>query len=92
MPKKKKVAPTSSRSVRTDVPASELKKGLHEYLERVSRVGEEVVITRYGKPIARLAPVETAHARPALFGYLAGSVRVLGDITVGVDEVWEADA
>ena len=49
---------------RAEVPASDVKKGWHEYLDRVSRGGEEIVITRHGKAVARLAPVEPAADAP----------------------------
>jgi prevent-host-death family protein len=75
------------------VPASELKNSLHEILERVRRTREEVVITRYGKPIARLAPVGPAPEAPrqGFVGSMAGTVTTLGDIIEPIDVMWEAD-
>ena len=80
---------------RAEVAASEVKNGWHEYLDRVSRGGEEIVITRYGKPIARLAPVEPAEPaapRKPLFGSMAGTVTIHGDIIEPIDVEWEACA
>lgn len=39
-----------------DVPVRDLKARLSEYLRRVRR-GEEIVITRRGKPVGRIVPV-----------------------------------
>ncbi|MGH7625086.1 MAG: type II toxin-antitoxin system Phd/YefM family antitoxin [Gemmatimonadaceae bacterium] len=72
--------------------ASVIKNAFHEYLERVSRTREEIVITRYGRPIARLAPVESTPAEPRLVGCMAGTVSVLGDLIAPIDVQWEADA
>lgn len=63
----------------------------HEHLERVSRARQEVVVTRYGRPIARLTPCEEPEARSGIFGSLAGSVTVHADLTAPLDEAWHAD-
>jgi prevent-host-death family protein len=74
-----------------EVPASEVKNAWHEYLDRVSTTREEVVITRYGKPIARLAPVEPpAEERRSIFGWMAGTVTIHGDIIEPLDVEWDA--
>ena len=53
------------------------KTHLSRLLDRAAR-GEEVVITRNGKPVARLAPVEQRRA-PRKLGALRGKVRVAAD-------------
>jgi antitoxin (DNA-binding transcriptional repressor) of toxin-antitoxin stability system len=55
---------------------------------------EEIVITRYGKPVARLAPVEPAADAPrrGIVGCMAGTVTILGDIVEPIDVEWEACA
>jgi prevent-host-death family protein len=75
-----------------EVAASDVKNGWHEYLDRVSRGGEEIVITRYGKPIARLAPMEPAPTERPFFGSMAGTVTIHGDLVEPIDVVWEANA
>jgi prevent-host-death family protein len=75
-----------------EVSASDLKNSWHEFLERVSQARQEVVITRYGRPIARLSPYDGPGEGGGIFGSLAGSVTVHGDIIVPVGEVWDADA
>lgn len=73
------------------VSASDLKNAWHEYLDRVAQGREEVVVTRYGRPVARLTPYEKPAASPGIFGCLAGSVTVHGDIIAPSGESWEAD-
>lgn len=82
----------AARAAPVEVSASEMKNGWHEYLERVSRSGEEIVITRYGKPVARLAPIEPAEGRGSIVGCMAGTVTIHGDIIEPIDVEWEADA
>jgi len=73
------------------VSASDLKNAWHEYLDRVARGREEVVVTRYGQPVARLLPYEGPSASPGIFGCLAGSVTVHGDIIRPTGVSWDAD-
>jgi prevent-host-death family protein len=76
-----------------EVSASELKNAWHEYLDRVSRGRQEVVVTRYGKPVAKLVPIEADEGgQPrSLFGMLRGSAVVHGDILSPIDEIWDAE-
>jgi prevent-host-death family protein len=74
-----------------EVSASDLKNGWHEFLEKVFQGRQEVVVTRYGHPIALLSPYEAPGDSGGIFGCLAGSVTIHGDIVAPVDEVWDAD-
>lgn len=74
------------------VSASDLKNGWHGYLDRVAQAREQIVVTRYGKPIAKLAPVDEEAEAEGIFGHLSGTVTVRGDIVAPTGEVWEADA
>jgi prevent-host-death family protein len=75
-----------------EVSASDLKNSWHEFLEQVSRGRQEVVITRYGRPVAKLSPYDTPGGGGGIFGFLAGSVTVHGDIIAPVGQAWDADA
>lgn len=67
------------------VPATEFKQKCLALLERVGPEG--IVITKHGKPVARLMPVESESSE--LIGSLAGKIRTRGDIlTTGVR--WDA--
>lgn len=67
------------------VPATEFKQKCLALLERVGPEG--IVITKHGKPVARLVPVESESSE--LIGSLAGKIRPRGDIlTTGVR--WDA--
>ena len=74
----------------TRVNISELRSQLPRYLDRVE-AGEEVLITRHGRIVARLLAVgdPRAEAKAAL-ARLRAQARV-GDVISPVDEPWEAE-
>ena len=70
------------------IAANKFKARCLGLLEQVRRQRKEITITKRGKPIARLVPVD---AEPqVIFGRLKGSGRVVGDI-LSAGEVWDAD-
>ncbi len=74
-----------------EVSASELKNAWHEYLDRVGQGRQEVVVTRYGRRVAKLVPYEGSEGGGRIFGWLAGSLTIHGDIAAPLGESWEAD-
>jgi prevent-host-death family protein len=58
-------------------------------MDEVSQTGEAVLITKHGKPVAKLV----APDNPAddVFGFMAGKVKIVGDIVRPVTplEDWE---
>ena len=72
------------------MPAGIFKAQCLKVMDEVSKSRQEVVITKRGKPIARLAPIA---AQPDdIFGCLAGVMKIVGDIESPVvpAEDWEA--
>jgi len=59
-------------------------------MDRVAEGHEEIVITKRGKPIAKLVPIEEKPLKP-LFGSMRGTGAILGDIISPLDVRWEAD-
>lgn len=76
------------------VPAGEFKAKCLALLDEVAKTGEELVVTKRGKPIARVAPLTRAQGkqkrrfnRPSL----AHMVEWTGDIVSPVEEYeWNA--
>lgn len=72
------------------VKAAEFKAKCLDLMDQVAATGNPVTITKRGKPVARLVPVQQ---RPkTLFGALKGHIKIKGDIVgeiSGPDE-WEA--
>ena len=75
----------------TTVSAAEFKTHCLQLMDRVQQERSEVVVTKYGRPVAKLVPYESAEAASPI-GFLRGTVTVLGDIVGPTGEVWDADA
>lgn len=73
-----------------EIPAGEFKAKCLALMDRVRERGEEYVITKHGKPVAKLVPVADEAQVPSLFGCMKGTVIQYGDIIspVGEDD-WE---
>ena len=71
------------------VTASNLKARCAAVLDGVARKKQAVVITRHGRAIARLIPIE--EEEPAsVFGCTRGSITVIGDIITPIEVEWDA--
>lgn len=59
-------------------------------MDQVLKTGEPVLITKHGKPVAKLVPAQ--NNADNIFGYMAGKVKVVGDIVGPVTplEDWES--
>ena len=77
-----------SANTRT-IPAGEFKNRCLALMDEVSETGEEIVITKHGKPVSRLVPVRE---RKPLLGMFKDEVKITGDIISPVvpAEEWEA--
>jgi len=73
------------------VPATEFKAKCLELMDRVAERGESFVITKRGRPVARLVPVDR-RPKDSIFGWLQGRAEVVGDIMgpAVAPETWEA--
>jgi prevent-host-death family protein len=72
------------------VAAGQFKARCLQLMDRVQQTHEEIVITKHGRPVAKLVPIEVTSDR-SILGYLQGSVQVIGDIVSPLDESWEVD-
>lgn len=72
------------------VSASQFKTECSRLLEFVHKTGRPILITKRGKPIAKLVPV--LNEPDKWFGRLKGKMKVVGDIVSPIDpsEVWES--
>jgi prevent-host-death family protein len=73
-----------------EINAAEFKAKCLKLLDQVAATHEPLVITKRGKPVARLVPVET-EPRTSLFGYMKGTAQILGDIVDVPHEPWAAE-
>ena len=70
--------------------ASEFKAKCLRLMDEVAEDGGEIVITKNGRPVAKLTAFQE---RPkSLFGAGRGRMKILGDIISPLDVEWEAQS
>jgi prevent-host-death family protein len=70
------------------IPAGEFKQRCLALLDQVAETGVSIVVTKRGRPVAKVVPIEVSPAP------LAGSVRVLTENEedlFSTGETWDAD-
>ncbi len=78
-----------AKSTPTQIPAGEFKAKCLKLLDEVQQKHREIIITKRGKPVARLLPLATE--MPDIFGRMRGTGEILGDIVSSTGEVWNAE-
>ncbi len=68
------------------IKASVFKAKCLHLMDRVNQTGEEIVITKNGKPVSRLVPYQTIPA--SLFGLHKNTIKSHDDILAPVNEHW----
>jgi prevent-host-death family protein len=71
------------------IKASEFKAKCLKLMDEVAASGEPVLITKSGKPVARLVPV--AERPKSLWGAHKGLIEIKGDIISPINVEWEAN-
>ncbi len=73
----------------TMIQAGEFKARCLAILDEVAETGQQVIVTKRGKPVARLVPLDSPPT-----GSLLGSVRYAEDTDdlLSADEVWDVEA
>lgn len=70
------------------IKASEFKAKCLKLMDVVAETGQELIISKNGRPVARLVPY---HRKPqSLFGIDKGKLEILGDIVEPLEIEWEA--
>lgn len=73
-----------------EVPAGEFKSKCLKLMDDVSKRRTAVVITKRGRPVARLVPIESRAVD--LFGCMRGTGTAIGDIVAPTGERWDAES
>ena len=72
------------------VAAAEFKAKCLRLVDEVARQRRPIIITKRGKPVAKLVPVETEAID--LFGRMAGSIKICADIISPIEDAgWTGD-
>jgi len=71
------------------VKASVFKAKCLHLMDKVNQTGEEIIITKNGKPVSRLVPYRTIPT--SLFGLHKNSIKSHDDLIEPVNEQWDSD-
>lgn len=69
-----------------EIAAGEFKAKCLQLMDEVNETGVELIITKRGKPVARLLPAEKPHISP--FGWMKGTFEITGDIVTSDPSEW----
>jgi prevent-host-death family protein len=75
-----------------EVAISEFKAKCLSLIDQVQKTKQPLCITRFGKPVAQVAPLPARTGDPAWFGSMKGRIKILGDIISPANDEneWEA--
>jgi prevent-host-death family protein len=71
------------------MPAGKFKARCLSVMDDVNATGEPVIITKRGTPVAKVVPVSSK--KQDLFGFMAGELKIVGDIESPVVPLREWD-
>ncbi len=73
------------------IAAGKFKAKCLSIMDDIQKNHEEVTVTKYGKPVAKLVPVDGDERTPSVFGFLKDSVSIHGDIVGPIGEKWDVE-
>jgi prevent-host-death family protein len=71
------------------IEASEFKTRCLQLMDEVAESGEQLVITKSGKPVSLLSPY--LDQVTSLFGRHRDALKIRGDVMAPIDEAWDAE-
>ena len=79
------------RETMKTIPAGEFKARCLRVMEDVKKYRTSIVITKKGRPVAKLVPADASTAD--VFGCMAGTAKIVGDIEAPVvpTKAWHAE-
>ena len=72
------------------IKATEFTAKCRTLIDEVAATGEEIIVTKQGKPVGKFIPVE--QPRRPLWGLLASDMEIIGDIVSPIDVETDADS
>jgi len=74
-----------------NIAAGVFKAQCLKLMDEVQNSREEIIITKFGKPVAKLVPIGKKELKRPLYGFLKGVLSVQGNIVKSTGEKWLAD-
>jgi prevent-host-death family protein len=75
--------------MKQQMAAGEFKAKCLSVLDEVEKTRKEVVVTKRGRPVAKVVPI--SEDKPKTWGRMKGTGIILGDIISPLDEPWDAE-
>jgi len=72
-----------------EISAADFKARCLKLMDQVEQERTEVIITKRGKPVAKLVPFTMEV--PPIFGFMAGTAVIRGDIEAPIADAWDAE-
>lgn len=72
------------------IKATEFTAQCRTLIDEVAATGEEIIVTKQGKPVGKFVPAE--QPRRSLWGLLASDIEIIGDIVSPIDMGSDADS
>ena len=73
-----------------EISAADFKARCLKLMDKVAIDQTEIVITKRGRPVAKLVPYE--QKAPSVFGFMAGTAVVVSDIVSPLELDWNAES
>ena len=74
-----------------NISAGEFKAKCLKLMDMVNETHEEIIITKFGKPVAKLVMVDSKDSNKSPVGFLKNTVTIHGDIISPTGEKWDAN-
>jgi prevent-host-death family protein len=74
----------------SELSATEFKATCLKVMESVRRSRKPVIVSKRGKPLVKIVPVEEKRPVP-LFGYMKGTLKIEGDVVSPDGEIWNSE-
>ena len=71
------------------IKASEFKAKCLQLMNQVNETGEEIIVTKNGKPVSKLVPYTAPVS--SLFGLHKNKVQSMDSLIAPVDETWDVE-
>lgn len=72
------------------MPAGKFKAQCLAVIDDVHDLKGEVIITKHGKPMAKLVPLRKKNEKDEIFGFMKGLGRITGDLIAPLDD-WDVE-
>ena len=74
-----------------EISAAQFRSNCFKIIDKVEKTHKEIIITKRGKPVAKLVYYKKNDDFDPMLGAMAGSGETIADLTEPFEEEWELD-